>query len=245
MAILLPILTYGSETWFTDICQALLVNTLQVALNEACHKIGRVFHTTLSHLIHRLLAIPPMHFQLWHKIHLAHSCLLHAPPMYPLCLPYLFQGPSGALAFFPLPPVYPQWSAPADLPLPFSSPPFPFGPLWSHSHFIMGDLPSPITPDFHLTLFKLPTIKLTLVHFPSSHAPSPYIIVFGIFIDSSLHILDWAIGPSKCLAFLKALIFAWARLSTLAHVLILCTKANLPHYITSASATSLFFSQAL
>ena len=69
--------------------------------------------------------------------------------------------------------------------------------------------------------------------------------MFGIFKDSTLHISDWAAGPSKHLTFLKALIFAWARLPTSAHMLILCTEANLPRFVTSASAMSLFFSQAL
>ena len=216
-----------------------------MALNKACCKIGGVFCITPLYLIYKLLAILPMHFQLWHKLCLAHSCLLCAPPSYPFHLLHLFQGPSGALAFLPLPSVYPQWSALGDFPLPFSYPSFPFNPLWSHSCFVSGDILSSLTLDLCLTLLKLPIIKLTLIHSPSTQTPLPYIIVFGIFKDSTLHISDWAAGPSKHLTFLKALIFVWARLSALAYVLILCTKANLPHYVTSASAVSLFFSQVL
>ena len=35
-SIIIPILIYGAETWFTDLQQASYVNTLQAALNEAC-----------------------------------------------------------------------------------------------------------------------------------------------------------------------------------------------------------------
>ena len=59
-SIIIPILTYGAETWFTDIRQSSYVDTLQVALNEACRNVGGVFRTTPSHLVHKLVAIPPI-----------------------------------------------------------------------------------------------------------------------------------------------------------------------------------------
>ena len=83
-AIILPILTYGTETWFTDCYRASFVDTLQVALNEACRKVGGVFRTTPSHLVSKLVAIPPIRFQLHHKLRLAASRLLHTPSTYPL-----------------------------------------------------------------------------------------------------------------------------------------------------------------
>ena len=131
-SILLPILTYGAETWFTDLCQASYVDTFQVALNEACRKVGGIFRTTPSYLIHKLVTIPPIQYQLHHKLRLMSSRLLCAPPTYPLHVPSLIQGPSGTPGFLPLPEVYPAWSHPADSPLPFVSPPFPFEAHWSH-----------------------------------------------------------------------------------------------------------------
>ena len=70
-SIIIPILTYGAETWFTDIRQASYTDTLQVALNEACRKVGGVFRTTPSHLVHKLVAIPPIRYQLRHRLRLA------------------------------------------------------------------------------------------------------------------------------------------------------------------------------
>ena len=61
-SIIIPILTYGAETWFTDLRQHSYIDTLQVALNEACRKVGGVFRTTPSHLVHKLVAIPPIRY---------------------------------------------------------------------------------------------------------------------------------------------------------------------------------------
>ena len=63
-SIILPILTYGSNVWFTDVNQKSYLQVLQVAQNEACQKLTGVFQTTLTHLIQKLLAIPPICFRL-------------------------------------------------------------------------------------------------------------------------------------------------------------------------------------
>ena len=110
VAIILPILTYGAEVWFTDCHQASFVDTLQVALNEACRKVAGVFRTTPSHLVSKLVAIPPIRFQLRHKLRLAATRLLCTPPSYLLCLPSLIRGPSGAPDFLPYPSIYPSWA---------------------------------------------------------------------------------------------------------------------------------------
>ena len=88
-------------------------------------------------------------------------------------------------------------------------------------------------------------IKLTLVHSPSGYSIPHFVMVFSIFLDSLLHISDWAIGSSKQIAFLKALVMAWSCLTAYGHILILSTKANLPHYVTSASSVSFFFIHTL
>ena len=166
---------------------------------------------------------------------------MQAPPSYLLCIPSLIRGPSGALNFLPFPDVYPVWSLLADSPLPFVPPPFPFEATWSHSQFILSSLLSPLSSELHSTLLLLPTIKLTLVHSPSLHSSPFFIVVFGIFHNSILHISDWVIGPSKRMAFLKVLVCAWACLAHHSHILILLSESLLS-YISSSSLDTLFLS---
>ena len=95
-------------------------------------------------------------------------------------------------------------------------------------------------------MFRLiPTIKLMLVHSLTSCSNPFFVVVFGIFLSSSLHISDWAIGPSKRIAFLKVLICAWSRLPPAGHVLLLSMEASLPHFVSSASLSTLFLSHVL
>jgi hypothetical protein len=60
LAVILPILTYGSPIWFTDIRQKGLVQPLQVAQNQACRRLSGAFHTTPTAPLHHLLCIPPV-----------------------------------------------------------------------------------------------------------------------------------------------------------------------------------------
>jgi hypothetical protein len=60
LAVIIPILTYGTQVWFTDHRQKDLIAVLQVAQNEACRKLGGFFRTTPINLLHNLLAIPPI-----------------------------------------------------------------------------------------------------------------------------------------------------------------------------------------
>lgn len=64
ISVILLILTYGSQVWFTDVRQASLIQTLQVAQNEACRKLAGTFHTTPTTALQSLLGIPPIHFRL-------------------------------------------------------------------------------------------------------------------------------------------------------------------------------------
>src|SRR6267142_2461460 len=45
-AVLIPVLTYASQVWFTDIRQTSLLTILQTAQNDACRKLSGVFRTT-------------------------------------------------------------------------------------------------------------------------------------------------------------------------------------------------------
>jgi hypothetical protein len=67
-AILVPVLTYGTQVWFTGgNRQKSLIHILDVAQNEACRKVAGVFRTTPTNFISNLLCIPPvtLRWALW------------------------------------------------------------------------------------------------------------------------------------------------------------------------------------
>ena len=80
ISIILPVLTYSSQVWFRDVSQATLINTLQVAQNEACCKLAGTFHTTPIDMLHSLLSIPPIKFRLRHLLRTQGHRLAHQPP---------------------------------------------------------------------------------------------------------------------------------------------------------------------
>src|SRR5579863_9746885 len=80
LAIIIPTLTYGSQVWFTDVRQKSLIETLQIAQNEGCRKIGGFFRTTPSDLMHVLTHIPPIRYRLRHLLRAAGSRLSRLPP---------------------------------------------------------------------------------------------------------------------------------------------------------------------
>jgi Reverse transcriptase (RNA-dependent DNA polymerase) len=63
-ALLMPVLTYGAQVWFTDRHQLGLFKILQTAQNEACRKLAGIFKTTPVNFIHTLLHIPPIEYRL-------------------------------------------------------------------------------------------------------------------------------------------------------------------------------------
>jgi hypothetical protein len=133
-AIVLPILTYGSPVWFTDVKQKGLIGILQVAQNKACRKISGCFRTTPTDPLHDLLGIPPILYTL-HKYRLQYaaclSTLLLSSPLRtvvsdnpltrwhhtffpPTNLTRLVESlnPSAPPFLFPLPLHTPPWSHP-------------------------------------------------------------------------------------------------------------------------------------
>jgi Reverse transcriptase (RNA-dependent DNA polymerase) len=67
-SLLLPILTYGCDVWFTDTGQKSLLQILSVAQNEACCKLAGIFRTTPCSLTELLVSIPPIRFRLRHLL---------------------------------------------------------------------------------------------------------------------------------------------------------------------------------
>jgi hypothetical protein len=79
--VIVPVLTYRVQVWFTDHHQGHLISMLQVIQNEACRKLGSFFCTMPVNLLHNLLAIPPSN-----TVPLPHFCKVHG--IFPLYLPY-------------------------------------------------------------------------------------------------------------------------------------------------------------
>jgi hypothetical protein len=86
-ALLVPVLTYSAQVWFTDWHQLGLLNILQMAQNKACQKLAGVFKTTPVNLIHTLLCIPPIEYWLCHLLRSAGSCISLLPPLHALHTP--------------------------------------------------------------------------------------------------------------------------------------------------------------
>jgi len=58
--LVIPILTYRVQVWYTEHNQKGLIHKLQVAQNESIRKIGSVFKTTLLNPLHNLLGVLPI-----------------------------------------------------------------------------------------------------------------------------------------------------------------------------------------
>jgi hypothetical protein len=68
-ALVIPVLTYEAQVWYTGINQKGLVNHLQVAQNEGIHKITGTFCITPTEPLHNLTGIPPISYVLSKLIH--------------------------------------------------------------------------------------------------------------------------------------------------------------------------------
>ena len=68
-ALVIPVLTYRAQVWYTSINQKGLVQCLQVAQNEGVRKITGAFHTMPIEPLHNLTVIPPISYVLPKLIH--------------------------------------------------------------------------------------------------------------------------------------------------------------------------------
>ena len=68
-ALVIPILTYGAQVWYTGRNQKGLIHKLQIAQNEGIRKIGGVFKTTPIDPLHNLLGVPPILYVLPKLMH--------------------------------------------------------------------------------------------------------------------------------------------------------------------------------
>ena len=130
-AMILPVLTYGSQLWFTRHGQCIgLAKQAQVAQNDAICWVAGYFHTTPVDPLHHLLAILPIHYTLEKLNGSFLDRLLHLPPIHALHM--LMSANMVALwdssfvipttLFSLLPTSFPSYVLPAP----------PFAVSWSH-----------------------------------------------------------------------------------------------------------------
>jgi hypothetical protein len=79
-ALVIPVLTYGAQVWYTGHNQKGLVHKLQVAQNEGIRKIAGVFKTTPIDPLHNLLGILPISYLLPKLMHTYTLRLQGLPP---------------------------------------------------------------------------------------------------------------------------------------------------------------------
>ena len=204
IAIIIPILTYGSQVWFTDIRQKSLIEQLQIAQNEGCWRLAGVFKMTLIHETQKLISIPPIHLHLHHLLHSAGLQLSKLPQnchirnLCPTC-------------WVTLPPPYftdistlPLIAETPTTPTPFFPPHHPSKPKWSHEQFIL-----------HLKIKPHSTSKTTLKWHDYSykiliatdicHIPGIILGMFSIFTHTGLILSDFVHSLSPCSATLLTL----------------------------------------
>jgi hypothetical protein len=244
-----PVLTYGTQVWFTDVKQTLLLCTLQVAQNEACRKLAGVFHTTPAILTQSLIAIPPIRYTLRHLLRAAATCLswlplscaIHNPSTHSTLVPH-FQVP---LHMIPTPPPIAGTPARTDeytleCPLPtYIIPPHPAQKPWSCPGFVIyPKTKNHLHAKNALRHTSTDNLKIFIQHTPS-HIPHLHFTSFGIFLHDSVWISDYCYGPSKRASLMLALVTALCCSPPSTHISFFYKDAAFPSYCTSPTPSPL------
>jgi hypothetical protein len=80
-ALVIPILTYGAQVWYTGVGQKGLVQCLQVTQNEGIHKITGTFHTSPLEPLYNMTGIPPISYVMTKLMH-SYFIRLRAMPLH-------------------------------------------------------------------------------------------------------------------------------------------------------------------
>ena len=191
ISVILPVLTYVSQVWFRDVSQVTLINTLQVAQNEACRKLAGTFHTTPVNMIHSLLSIPPIRVRLRHLLHSQGQRLASQPPSCLLRRPSHTRKSTLPPSHVPIAPILPPIAETPSMNPVFSYPSHPATPPWSHERATLHKRSKNITPSL-TALIKLTDITIFLSSAPF-HTPNLYLHIFAIYHSSVLTISDYCI----------------------------------------------------
>ena len=181
-AITLPVLLYGLPLWSYRTPKR-LTQILQVAQNDAVHRISGSFRTTPVELLHNMLAIPPIRFTIA-KYHAAFTARLsRLPPTANLRTITSVDQTAFLLPSVPIP-------TPLTSLLPPSFPIFhiPTGLTWSHPR-VHNALTSPKSKPRAVTITQLanqPPAGYTCIHvYPLPH-PEHHAVAFLSYLDGTL-----------------------------------------------------------
>ena len=205
--IILPVLTYGSQLWFSGHGQRIcLIKQAQVAQNDAIRWVAGCFHTTLVNPLHHLLAILPICYTLEKLNRSFLDRLLRLPPIH--ALRTLMSANMAAL-----------WDSSFTIPttlsslLPASFPTYvllapPFAAPWSHcqvSHLFTAPPPLPLRTSTHNLLCLGRRLGLYLLISLYPH-PNHFIACFVLLCDGRLEESGWHRGRAGTEALLLALV---------------------------------------
>ena len=181
-AITLPVLLYSFPLW-SHRAPKHLIQTLQVAQNDAVRRISGSFRTTPVEPLHNILAIPPIRFTIAKYRAAFTTCLSRLPPTANLrTITSVDQT-----AFFNPPVPIPT---PLTSLLPHTFPTFhiPTGLTWSHPrvHNVLTSPKSKPRTDTIIQLANQPPVGYTCVHiYPLPH-PFHHAAAFLSYLDGSL-----------------------------------------------------------
>ena len=202
ISVILPVLTYGSQVWFTDVSQISLIQMLQVTQNKACQKLAGTFHTTPVSMLHALISIPPIHFRLHHLLRSQGYRLTSQPPSCLLHHPQSTRKVTLLPSHVPMPPILPTVAETLPMNPVFSFPNHPTTPPWSHPCVTFHHQSKNTT----LSRNALKKLSNTTIFLSSSpfHIPKVYLHVFAIYDNSSLIIFDYCTASTPTSSLLLA-----------------------------------------
>ena len=202
ISVILPVLTYGAQVWFRDISQVTLINTLQIAQNEACRKLAGTFHTTPIEMMHSLLSIPPICFHLRHLLRTQGCRLASQPPSCLLRNPSHTHKTTLLPPHVPNPPLLPPIAETPPMNPVFTFPPHPSTPPWSHDRATLHKRSKNTKPSL-TALIKLTDITIFLSSAPF-HIPNLFLTIFAIYHANVLTITDYCTVSTPTLSLLLA-----------------------------------------
>jgi hypothetical protein len=233
--VIVPVLTYGTQVWFTDHRQGHLTAVLQVAQNEACRKLGGFFRTMPINFMNNLLSIPPIRYRLHHLLWQASDQVPRLPPSVALRNPDRTRRVTGHPRFKTCPSVLP----PSDLPrTPFTLPPHPTLPPWTHPRFSLLGKP----PDGGCSRWAKAALRSTegrpykvWIRMCEAQASGRQLALYCVFRDDTPLFADYtpSFSPGGLLLVLSS---AMHRLTPSNEVLIFFQDASFPSLLRSSSS---------
>jgi hypothetical protein len=237
-ALLLPVLTYGSSVWFTDVNQKSLTQILTVAQNEACRKMAGVFRTTPGNLTELLVSIPPIRFRLRHLLRNFGSRMSRLPADHYLrSLPMTSRSITLPPRHSPSGPLFPFIAEIKPAPTISYTPRHPSLPDWSRQRVIFHPYSPLHKPS--LDALKNPSSTKIFITSTSFHLPHLHLGIFATYFNNNLHISDYVLESSQKRCTTSALLHALRRLPTnIKLISIFYTDKSFPTYVTSTYRSS-------